>query len=401
MRVVGVVIGVLVAVLVMVLGEPSARACSNVVAMSRDERIAKVKEAEAALDEGDVLRARELAREATRDHAFDIGPATPGSDPVVEHAERVAALSFVRDPDATDDERARSGAVLDRQRKTRALPDPALDADAAEALSRVDVPGSHTEAYAILEPLAKKDLLGSPNALGALVRLAKERHDEATANSAQARCEGMVGSSAICRGGYPHAPLVRGTTRSYLGPAILTLLALALRLLRSRKVARRGKDARGRPLAAPWIGHAAVLQTLAIAAAGLYVFARPASPVWTTMVLGSALYLGLVAERRGFFEAVRLGKVAGLVVRAAGRDDAHLPLVTLYFGPKHEQALEQEPGENDAQPGYREAARKPILRIGRRRLPLGVSFTVAVLIAVVVVVLLFMLFATFALMRSS
>jgi hypothetical protein len=394
---IGIMVGIIMASVLAIMTEPPAEACSNVVAMSRDERIATVKEAEAALDEGDVLHARELARKVVLEREFELDPSVPAADGVVEHAERIASLSFVRDPDATDDERNRAVAVLDRQRKARAVPVPTLEADAAEALSRIDVPSSHAEAYAILEPLAKKDLLGSPNALGALVRLAKKRGDESTATQAMARCDGIVGSSGsrVCRGAYPSAPLVRGTTRSYLAPAVVALLALALRLLRSRRAARLGTDDRGRPLAAPWIGHAAVLQTLALAGAGLYVFARPSAPVWTTIVLGSALCFGLIAERRGFFAAVRRGKIAGLVVRPAGPDDAHLPRVDLYFGPRPEQTLEQVRGENAAEASYREAARKPILRIGLRRLALPVSLAVALAIAAAVALVLFALFASF------
>jgi hypothetical protein len=371
--------------------EHVAHACGNAVLLSLDKGTAKVAEAQAALDEGDVLLARELTADV-REGEFGDDPEGAAGNRLSARAERIWALSYVRDRDASSWELERVAETLTNVQK--ASTEPTIQADRGEAYACI--PRRKDEAFAILAPLAKRDLVGSPYALGALVRLASERNDVDTATRARERCEGMIGTSSICRGDYPRAPLIRGNTSSYLPPLILTLAALALRLIRSSRQTRRGTDDRGRPRFAPWIGHAAALQAFAILGAAFYVFAHPTHPGWTTTVLGLVLALGTTAERRGFFAAVRRGKIPGLVLRPTGADDAHLPAVALYRGPQNGETLEQDRSE----PGYREAARIPLLRLARRKLPLGLSFVAATAIAAVVLVGLLAVFAMFMTLRS-
>ena len=373
----------------LVANEASATACENAVQLTVDGRIAKLQQAEAALEEGELDHASDLAH-AVVGHRGKAQPQweTP-DDRMTQRAYRVLALAYVRDPRGHYS--AGSEVPIALVERRRALPGPTSDADYAEALARL--PGNHDEAYAILEPLAKKDLSGSPNALGALYRVARERGDEHTAYYAKARCEGMIGKSPICRGDYPHPPLIRGNAWSYLPHALLLLAALGYRLLRSRRLARGGVLEDGRSLRAPWVGHAAPLQALALFAGGFYVFAHATYPTWTAIVLAAIVLLTFVVERRAFFAAVRRGLVAGLVLRPAGLDDAHLPSLALFRAPSEAHTLEHEHA-GGAQPGYREAARTPLLRLERRHVPIGIGFALATVVALVALLMLLAVFAT-------
>lgn len=368
--------------------ERPALACENAVQLSADERIKTLQEAEAALDEGEVAYARDLAWKVTRHgRLVDLGESF-AKDRIASRAERVVALSYVRERYISAEQYDYALQTLQERRRSAATPDPVLDVDYAEALARM--PDRHDDAYAILAPLARKDLVGSPNALGVLHRVAKERGDETTAADAKARCEGMIGKSPVCRGEYPQPPLVRGTTRSYLPHLLLALGLLAYRLVRSRRVAPGGTLPDGRSRRAPWIGHAKVFQALALSAGALYVFARATSPTWTLLVFTLVLGLTLSIERRGFFAAVRRKRIAGLGLRPSSLpDDAHLPPLALYGGPANAETLELEHADP---PGYREPARTPLLRLERRRLPLALSLATVLLLVTIALLLLFMLF---------
>jgi hypothetical protein len=369
--------------------ETPSTACENAVQLSVDARIAKLQQAEAGLEEGEFDHASDLAREVVGHR----GKAQPGwetpDDRLTQRAYRVLALAYVRDPRGHYS--AGSEVPIALVKRRRALPGPTSDADYAEALSRLS--GKHDEAYAILEPLAKKDLIGSPNALGALYRVAKERGDDPTAYYAKARCEGMIGTSPTCRGDYPRPPLIRGNAWSYLPHALLVLAALGYRLLRSRRLGRGGVLDDGRSMRAPWVGHAAPLQALALLAGGLYVLAHATHPTWTAIVFASIVLLTFAVERRAFFAAVRRGLVAGLVLRPAAPDDAHLPSLALFRAPSEAHTLEHEHA-GGAQPGYRDAARTPLLRLERRHVPIGIGFAIATAIALVALLLLLAAFAT-------
>jgi len=293
-------------VLALVARQGVASACENSVQLSADARIRTLQEAEAALDEGELERARDLAHVALRRRSATPPDSETAEGRLDQRASRVLALAYVRDP------------------------------------------GGHQSA-------------GFE--------------------------EGMIGASPICRGDYPHPPLIRGTTRSYLPHALLALAALGYRLLRRRRLARGAVLADGRPAAAPWVGHAAPLQVLALLGGALYVFARAAYPTWTAFVFAGIVLSTFAVERRAFFAAVRRGLVAGLVLRAAGPDDAHLPSLALLRAPREAHTLEHEHG-GGVQPGYREAARTPLLRLERRLIPDVVGFALATVLALIALVIL-------------
>lgn len=74
--------------------------------------------------------------------------------------------------------------------------DAALETDLAEALSKVD--GHKKEARQILERLAKKDLVATPEGYAALARLRSDSGDAAGTKLALKRCEAMADADAVC-----------------------------------------------------------------------------------------------------------------------------------------------------------------------------------------------------------
>ena len=74
---------------------------------------------------------------------------------------------------------------------------PALMTDLAEALSKLEA--GRDEARTILESLAARDLIGSPQGYRALAELRLQRGDEAGQKLALKRCESMASTGAICK----------------------------------------------------------------------------------------------------------------------------------------------------------------------------------------------------------
>jgi hypothetical protein len=74
--------------------------------------------------------------------------------------------------------------------------DTSVETDLAEALSKVDA--HKKEAREILERLAKKDLVASPEGYAALARLRKQAGDSAGTKLALKRCEAMAEKNAVC-----------------------------------------------------------------------------------------------------------------------------------------------------------------------------------------------------------
>jgi hypothetical protein len=74
--------------------------------------------------------------------------------------------------------------------------DPAVETDLAEALAKVD--STKKEAREILERLAKKDLVATPEGYAALAKLRSEAGDAAGTKLALKRCEEMSEKGAVC-----------------------------------------------------------------------------------------------------------------------------------------------------------------------------------------------------------
>jgi hypothetical protein len=139
----------------------------------------------------------------------------PGS--LVARAERVLAVSLSRSQGALpvgnevpvevlgawrgagDGESAAnlawSVAVLKRQSESKS-DDVALKTDLAEAMARI--PEQRAEARTILEELAKRDLIASPEGYAALASLLRQSGDTAGQKLAVRRCEAMAKNQDAC-----------------------------------------------------------------------------------------------------------------------------------------------------------------------------------------------------------
>lgn len=74
--------------------------------------------------------------------------------------------------------------------------EPSLQADLGEAMAHL--PHLRGQALTMLDKLAQKDLMGSPQAYAALSRLRAERGDATGAAVAMKRCEGMAATPSVC-----------------------------------------------------------------------------------------------------------------------------------------------------------------------------------------------------------
>jgi hypothetical protein len=347
-----------------------ARACGNAVTFSEDASIAKLREAEEALDEGDVRTARELSAASL---------AITSTSPMYTFAHnrglRIHALSFVRDPSASQEDIAT--AVEELETRAKALRDanlePSFAADLGEALERA---GRDEDALATLVPLAERDLIGSAYAYAALHRAAKHRGDTTLASNADARCRSMAIDARMCNGEYPKQPLLRGKLSGYLLPGFVFLGAALFAAFKRRKNKSKNKTQEQQ---APWSSFRAPFFATIIAIAGIASFAN-ARTVWlATMIAIAAALIVPLWQRRAFLANARRGRVPGFHVRAAeGEIDARTPILRLFFGPKVPETLERL-----VDPHYRESARSPVMRLGRR------SLRAAWVITAIVVGLLF------------
>jgi hypothetical protein len=322
--------------------------------MNENQAIATLKEAEAALDAGDVQSARELAETAQFSHAFIY---VPNGDALAERAVRVRALSVVRDRGASPAELEAAVTLLEQQISSTNHappgPSPALMADLGEARERV---GRDKEAYDVLAPLADKDLMGSAYAYSALSRAARKRGDDARAASARRRCERMAASPSVlpsvCRGEYPKPPLLRGTALGYGLPGLVFVAASALRLVLRRRRPR------------PWVGFRGLFFGGAIFLGAVLAFLSARNPTFSTVAALTIVFAVHVVERRAFLAAVRRGEMRGFVLRPVEAADAALPETRLFFGPPAGETLDRV--TDDAATGYRDNARRPLVRFGRR-----------------------------------
>lgn len=344
----------LVAALVSLLvTESRALACVNAT-MSETEAVRKLKEAEVALEQGDVLTARDLAHDVRWTSRLDENL----TDPLAIRAARIEALAYVRDRDASDGELARATEILRaRVEQTGRSAPPDLLADYGEALERS---GHAGEAYDVLRPLADKDLIGSAYAYAALARASRSKAD---AEQAMKRCEAMAVSPAACRGEYPRRPLLRGRPLDFAALAA-PFLGLGLRRLRRKRL----WSAFRAPVFAALVG---------LVAAGTFGLANlRLGPLGFALAVPALLFLDL-AQRRRWVDAIRRGKIEGFVLRPATPDDVAPATLLLLGGRGLPEVIEETAAE-----GYRTPARGPIrFRVERKKVPVTTLVLVGVAVA--------------------
>lgn len=183
--------------------------------MQVDPRIKGVDKAEDNFEEGRILAA---AGSVVRmiPHIKSIKPT---KTKLVQRAQRVLALAVARSDGAlavdrevpsyaqgtwigrTDAERtanlewaAATLREIDKAKKS----EPASRTELAEALARIDA--SRDEARTILEDLAKRDLITSPEGYAALASLRERAGDDAGKRAALERCRSMAHGGTVCDG---------------------------------------------------------------------------------------------------------------------------------------------------------------------------------------------------------
>jgi hypothetical protein len=138
-------------------------------------------------------------------------------DPLVQRAERVLAVAIERSNGTLALEQEVPSEILGhwrgktqvdhdknmnwsvaslRSELTAKKDDPALMTDLGEALSKLD--GGQEEARTLLESLASRDLVATPEGYKALAALRSQKGDSAGQELALKRCESMAGTAKIC-----------------------------------------------------------------------------------------------------------------------------------------------------------------------------------------------------------
>jgi len=201
-----------------VTGTPApALACGGewFPAMQVDPRIKGVDKAEDALDEGRILAAAgSVVRMIPHIKTLKVTRTK-----LVQRADRVLALAVVRYGGALPVEREvpsyAQGTWIGRTEAERTAnlewaattlreidqakkSEPASRTELAEALARID--SSRDEARTILEDLAKKDLVTSPEGYAALATLRQRDGDDAGQRAALERCRSMAHGTTVCDG---------------------------------------------------------------------------------------------------------------------------------------------------------------------------------------------------------
>jgi hypothetical protein len=178
-----------------------------------DPRIHGVLEAEKSLTKGNyVAAAGSVVRMMPH-----IKTLKGSKDPLVARAERVLAVAIERSNGTLALEQEVPSEVLGHWLgKTRAdhdknmawsvsslrselslkKDDPGIMTDLGEALSKLD--GGADEARALLESLAARDLVATPQGYKALAELRLQRGDEAGQKLAMKRCESMASGAKLC-----------------------------------------------------------------------------------------------------------------------------------------------------------------------------------------------------------
>ena len=196
---------------------PDAHACGMSVRMEptpqKPTPVQEVAKAEKALEGGQHLAAaKSILGSFPR-----VRSATAGENPLETRALRVFALAVVRSNGAANEKAAGVAAAevwtpgasiawavqslreIDAKRPN----DPTVQADLGEALAKTM--HGKKEALGILQALAQKDLMGSPQAYAALATLRTETGDLAGAEAAIKRCAEMSKGAGVCKPGAPNA----------------------------------------------------------------------------------------------------------------------------------------------------------------------------------------------------
>lgn len=169
--------------------------------------VQEIARAEKALENGQNL----VAAKAVLSNFPRVRVATAGESPLETRALRVFALAVVRSNGAVSEKTAgvpspnqwTPSANLEwavqslREIDAKRPNDPTVQADLGEALSKL--PHGREEALKLLQALAQKDLMGSPQAYAALATLRRDKGDLAGAEAALKRCEEMSRTPGVCK----------------------------------------------------------------------------------------------------------------------------------------------------------------------------------------------------------
>jgi hypothetical protein len=184
----------------------AASACGNAVNEVVDTGAINIAAAEKALSEG-----RHAAAVVGVSKAFpSIKQTAVGQKPLSDRGLRILALAAVRTEGAlnvvnvmkgtTAEEKAENlQFAIDTLRKlnARRTNNPSFQTDLGEALSKV--PRFKAEAFKILDELAKKDLIASPEGYASLAKLRENLGDKDGAVAAVKRCSGMTKNPKMCQ----------------------------------------------------------------------------------------------------------------------------------------------------------------------------------------------------------
>ena len=187
-----------------------------------DPRIRGVAEAEKTLAKGNyVAAAGSVVRMMPHIEALQ---ADSARDPLLARAARVLSVAIARQGGKLALERELPAKVVGhwlgkskvdqgknlawsvntlRRELTLQKDDPGLMTELGEALALLD--GGQEEARSILESLAERDLVASPQGYKVLAELRQQKGDEAGQKLAMKRCESMASGSNICASSAPRA----------------------------------------------------------------------------------------------------------------------------------------------------------------------------------------------------
>jgi len=183
-----------------------AAACGDVFIPEVDHRIQGLANAEKSMKDGKlVASAQSIVRMFP-----EIRTVNPGKDGMLQRAQRTLAIAIVRTDGAIDldptwrgktqAERAKNVTwavqALERVRQQRPN-DPSVDTDLGEALSKVD--GRHEEARNLLQGLADRDLVSTPEGYAVLGKLQEEAGNNEARDAAVKRCAAMAKDGSICQ----------------------------------------------------------------------------------------------------------------------------------------------------------------------------------------------------------